>query len=147
MIKAFIREALQQDVPLLWEFLKSYSDEEDAFINRVSLKIDSLDHHISIALMDSQVVGYAWVQDYGTHLRTGFKTARFHDLIVAEHLRMNGIGRELFESVKNWSQHRGVRWLQWQASPKAIVFYERLGLQGEPCPQPEYPFFEIEFAH
>jgi hypothetical protein len=34
--------------------------------------------------------------------------------------------------------------IYWQASPKAVVFYERLGFKGDPCPQPKYPFFEIE---
>lgn len=137
--------AQQQHLAILWEFLKSRSDEEYAFFNRVSQLIEANDHHIAIALFHSKLVGYAWVQDYGPHLRTGFKTARFHDLIVDENMRMKGIGRKLFESIRDWSQARGVRWLQWQASPKAVVFYERLGLKGDLCPQPEYPFFEIEF--
>ncbi|NBD26883.1 GNAT family N-acetyltransferase [Paenibacillus glycinis] len=141
-----IREARQEDIAMLWEFLQPYSDHENAFMKRVSLKMSDTDHHIAIAMTGAQIVGYAWVQDYGAHVRTGFKTARFHDLIVAEPWRMRGIGRELFQSVKSWSQHRGVRWLQWEASPKAVVFYERIGLTGDPCPQPDYQFFEIEFT-
>jgi GNAT superfamily N-acetyltransferase len=141
-----IREVQEQDIPLLWNFLKARSDAEEAlFSERMIQMLRTNDHHIAIALLDSEVVGYAWVQDYGPHLRTGYRTARFHDLIVAENWRRNGIGRRLFESVKAWSRHRGVRWLQWQASPQAVGFYERLGLKGDPCPQPDYPFFEIEF--
>lgn len=141
-----VREAKSADTLLLWKFLKTYADDEHAFSERLNQKIVSEDHHIALAISDGVVVGYAWVQDYGSHIRTGHKTARFHDLIVSENMRRNGIGRSLFESVKTWSEQRGVRWLQWQASPKALEFYERLGLKGDPCPQPDFPFFEIEFA-
>jgi hypothetical protein len=40
-----------------------------------------------------------------------------------------------------------VRYLQWQAhESRAAPFYQRLGYQGAPCPQPDYPEFEIDFG-
>ena len=49
-------------------------------------------------------------------------------------------------AIKTWAERKGVRYLEWQASLSAVPFYERLGYTGDPCPQPDYPFFEIEFA-
>jgi GNAT superfamily N-acetyltransferase len=78
-------------------------------------------------------------------LRTGARTARLHDLFVTPDHRRRGIGSALFLAVKTWAERRGVRYLEWQASRAALPFYERLGYTGDPCPQPDYPFFEIEF--
>ena len=99
-----------------------------------------------LATVDDAIVGYAWVQDYGPHIRGGQRLARFHDLRVAEAFRLRGIGRRLFATARDWAHAHGVLWLQWQSSPHAVGFYERLGLRGEPCPQPDYPEFEIEFS-
>lgn len=48
-------------------------------------------------------------------------------------------------AVVDWAGER-VRWLEWQGHhERAAPFYERLGYRGQPCPQPDYPTFEIEF--
>ena len=60
--------------------------------------------------------------------------------------RKQGIGTLLFNSVVNWARKERVNWLQWQASESAVKFYEKLGYSGDPCPDPEHPFFEIEFS-
>lgn len=141
-----VREARADDLPLLWALIEARSDHDyAAFAVRAEDKMRSGDHCIAVAVLGTEVVGYAWAQDYGPHLRDGERTARFHDLIVAEHARHRGIGRQLFELVRSWAERRGIRWLQWQSSPAAVGFYERLGLKGDPCPQPDHPFFEIEF--
>jgi GNAT superfamily N-acetyltransferase len=106
--------------------------------------VQSPDHYLPVAVDGEHLVGYGWVQDYGPHLRTGARTARLHDLFVVPERRRRGIGLALFLAVKTWAERRGVRYLEWQASRAAIPFYERLGYTGDPCPQPDYPFFEIE---
>ncbi len=107
--------------------------------------VHSSDHYLPVAVDGECLVGYGWVQDYGPHLRTGARTARLHDLFVPLEHRRRGIGAALFLAVMTWAERRGVRYLEWQASPAALPFYERLGYIGDPCPQPDYPFFEIEF--
>ena len=52
----------------------------------------------------------------------------------------------MFNGVLNWARKERVNWLQWQASESAVKFYEKLGYSGDPCPDPEHPFFEIEFS-
>lgn len=97
--------------------------------------------------VDGTVVGYAAVQDFGDHLRTGRRgrVARLHDLFVAPVARGVGVGTALMAAVVAWAEPR-VGYLQWQAHHvDAAPFYERLGFRGEPCPQPDYPEFEIAF--
>jgi hypothetical protein len=55
--------------------------------------------------------------------------------------RVNTVWRE----ESGWVSVRGIRWLQWQASPQAVGFYERLGLKADTRPQPEYPYFKLFF--
>jgi GNAT superfamily N-acetyltransferase len=140
-----IRPVTETDLPSLWLVAKPYADAEEAFTARVRRKQLLADHYIPVCLINDQVVGYAWVHEYGEHIRNGRSTARLNDLIVAPEWRHQGVGRALFESVVAWAEGRGVKWLQWQASTKAVSFYERLGLKGRPCPDPEHPFFEITF--
>lgn len=95
---------------------------------------------------DGGLVGYAAVQDYGPHLRAGrVHHARLHDLYVDPANRRTGVGRALMAAVTTWASTR-VRHLEWQAHhERSAPFYEALGHQGAPCPQPDYPTFEIEF--
>lgn len=97
--------------------------------------------------LDGQLVGYAAVQDYGPHLRIGdvHRIARLHDVYVHAEYRRAGAGRALMAAVTEWAaQH--VRHLEWQAHhERAAPFYERLGFHGEPCPQPDYPTFVVDF--
>jgi len=118
---------------------------DEAARQRFARITQSDDHYLPVAVDDSHHIGYGWAQDYGPHLRTGDRTARLHDLFVPTSQRKRGIGTALFAAIRAWAEGRGVRYLEWQASHAAVPFYERLGYTGNPCPQPEYPFFEIEF--
>jgi GNAT superfamily N-acetyltransferase len=95
---------------------------------------------------DQGLLGYAVVQDYGPHLRAGrVHQGRLHDLYVDPANRRTGAGRALMTAVIAWASAR-VRHLEWQAHhERSAPFYEALGHHGQPCPQPDYPTFEIEF--
>lgn len=143
------REAQEDDWPAVWPLLQGMgvSDAEDVVARRFRTLITRDDWHIVLAELDGAAVGYAAVQDHGDHLRTGRRgrVGRLHDMYVAPASRQRGIGTVLMAAVVRWAEPR-VGYLQWQAhETEAAPFYERLGYRGEPCPQPDYPEFEIEF--
>lgn len=141
-----IKQVEEHDISSIWPIIESNSDNDrELFFQRVRNKMVLDDHYIPVAIMDGLVAGYAWVHDYGPHIRVGHRTARLNDLFVSINHRRQGVGKELFLSVKSWCARRNVKWLQWQSSEKAIAFYEKLGYKGERCPDPDHPFFEIEF--
>ena len=130
----------------MWSLLTQRgSDSESLAQMRFAQMLSSSAHCIQVAVLDGQLVGYAWAQNYGSHLRTGKSTARLHDLFVDGQYRRRGVGRQLFLAVRDWAQQQKITWLQWQASRMAVPFYQKLGLVGDPCPDPTHPFFEIEF--
>src|SRR5919199_2524780 len=144
-----IRSATPEDwsaiVPLLEGVEGQALASNDAARRRFDHIVQSHDHYLPVAIVGDRLVGYGWVQDYGPHLRSGARTARLHDLFVDPDHRRLGIGAALFMAIKTWAGDKGVRYLEWQASLSAVPFYERLGYTGDPCPQPDYPVFEIEF--
>ncbi|MDQ3700334.1 MAG: GNAT family N-acetyltransferase, partial [Chloroflexota bacterium] len=103
------------------------------------------EHLLLVAVSGAEMIGYAWVQDYGPGLRRWWSVARLHDLYVAPGARRRGIGRALIMAVREWATGREtVKYLEWQASQAAVPFYERLGLQGDTrADLEEHPFFEI----
>lgn len=98
-------------------------------------------HFVGVAEAHGRVIGYAWAQDYGPHLRSGEAIVRIHDLFVDPDERRRGAGAALFSHVRDWASERGATYLQWQASHDAIPFYRALGHIGDPCPDPDHPFF------
>ena len=94
----------------------------------------------------TRLVGYAAIQDYGTHLRLGdqHRMSRLHDLYVRPDDRRRGAGRALMDAVKTWAGER-VRYVEWQAGlHTSAPFYERLGYRGDAYPQPTHPTFCID---
>jgi GNAT superfamily N-acetyltransferase len=138
-----IRKAQISDFPALVSLFAS--PEHDGLEDRFRSVISSCDHVLVVAELESSIVGYAMAQGYGPRLRSGEETVRLHDLMVSSEHRRRGVGQALFAVVKDWVNARGARYLEWQSSAAGIAFYESLGLKGDPCPQPEYPFFEIDF--
>ncbi len=120
--------------------------EHDGLEDRFKRVILSHDHVFVVGELEGAIVGYAMAQGYLPHLRSSDETVRLHDLMVVDKYRRRGVGRALFGAVTDWVKARGSRYLEWQSSASGIAFYESLGLKGDPCPQPEYPFFEMDFT-
>ncbi|EFH87927.1 GNAT family N-acetyltransferase [Ktedonobacter racemifer] len=145
MSEPHVRHAQPEDWQHILPLLKRKIDSEQEVKRRFEDFIRRSDHYLPVAFIDARLVGYGWVQNYGAHLRAGFQTARLHDLFVHPEYQKQGVGAALFNSCKEWAQQTGVRYLEWQANQSSLGFYQRLGYIGDPCPQPDYPFFEIDF--
>lgn len=144
-----IRPLTAADWPGFWPMLHDMGtdDDEPTARERYLELLTDPRWGILTADVDRALVGYVAIQDYGPHLRLGslHRIARMHDLYVRPEYRRRGIGRELMQGAATWTA-RHARYLEWQAgAATSAPFYERLGYHGEPCPQPEYPTFVIDF--
>ena len=144
-----IRPALESDWPAIERLLHAMGFTEGQSSEQLRLRFCELirrtDHIVCVA-ENAGLIGYAWAQDFGPHLRSGEATVRLHDLWVDEQARRHGVGRELFESVREWARARPVRWLQWQVSSSAVRFYAALGISPTPSEDDSHPFYEVDFG-
>ncbi|HVX42952.1 MAG TPA: GNAT family N-acetyltransferase [Mycobacteriales bacterium] len=143
------RQLTADDWAEFWPMLKDMGTDDDADQARPRYEMLVQDPRWGIlgAQDGDRLVGYAAVQDYGPHLRLGdmHRLARLHDLYVLPRHRRRGVGTSLLEAAKTWTAEHA-RYLEWQAGEHTSApFYTRLGYTGEPCPQPEYPTFVIDF--
>ena len=149
MSQVSTRLLMPLDWPRLWPLLKGMGgqDSED-LAHSTFLDLLKDDRWLLLAAdVDGILVGYAAAQDFGPRLRASVsgRVARLHDLFVDPGLRRTGVGRALMHGVTTWAGNR-VSYLQWQAhETSAAPFYERIGHRGSPCPQPDFPEFEIDF--
>jgi GNAT superfamily N-acetyltransferase len=146
-----VRAARRDDWAQMWPLLVGMGgvrgDEEEQTHTRFLRLADDPAWLIIVADDGQRLDGYAAAQDYGDHLRAGKqgRVARLHDVYVVPTSRNAGVGRLLMDAVVKWAATR-VRYLQWQAhESRSAPFYQKLGYQGQPCPQPDYPEFEIKF--
>jgi GNAT superfamily N-acetyltransferase len=144
-----IRPLTAADWPAFWPLLKDMGtdDEEHTARPRYDTLVQDPRWGVLGATDNGVLLGYAAVQDYGPHLRLGnlHRIGRLHDLYVHPDHRRRGMGRALMDGAAAWAATR-VRYLEWQAGHSTSApFYERLGYHGDPCPQPEYPTFVIDF--
>lgn len=102
--------------------------------------------YLPVAQVAGEVVGYALAQDFGPGLRATFTTGRLHDLYVDPAARRCGAGTALVHSVVDWAGGRDQAMiLDWQASPGAVEFYERLGFTPDWVGDyPECPGFTLD---
>lgn len=84
---------------------------------------------------DGVVQGYAFCvleQHPGNNILTDIKTLYIDDLCVDEGRRGEGIGRQLYEYVKQYAKDQGCYNLtlnMWEGNDDAIRFYRNLGLK------------------
>lgn len=141
------RMATHADWSEVWPLIhqRGASDSEELAKSRYLKYATSDDHVIVLGLVENRIVGYAWAQNFGPHLRTGKVLHRFHDLFVLEKYRNCGVARAMFEQIQDWSRKSGANWLQWNANPSSTGFYERLGFKSIPEEEEGFPFFEITY--
>jgi GNAT superfamily N-acetyltransferase len=142
-----IRKTVTEDWARLWTLLQHMGLTKSRARSRELLEsfIGNDQHCLTVAEANNELIGYAWAQSYGQHLRTLDITARLHDLFVLPTHRKRGIAEQLLKAVIEWAKVSNVKYLQWQANKASAAFYERLGYGAIPDPDPEHPFFEIEF--
>ncbi len=140
-------------VPADWPWISSILLERDRNVDSLAAahqrylrRIDSTLSCVLVAMNNDDFVGFAMAQQWDEYLMSGRKQIRFSTLEVLPAHQRQGVGRALFEGIVGWAEDIGATWLEWYASPSAVPFYERLGFKGDPCPQPEYPYFEIHFS-
>ena len=86
---------------------------------------------------DDKVLGHAFcmhqqIQDH--KLLTDIKTLYIDDICVDEAARSKGVGRMLYESVKEYAIEKrfyNITLNVWQCNPTAIKFYESMGLKPQ----------------
>jgi GNAT superfamily N-acetyltransferase len=142
-----VRMAIYDDWEDFWNLVekRGATDSFEQAHMRYTVMIENPNHLIIIAEIEEIIIGYAWAQDYGSHLRTGHKLSRFHDLFVLEQYRHRGAAARLFETVRSWAEKNGSSWLQWNANPNSTSFYKKLGYNPIPEEEEGFPFFEIAY--
>lgn len=91
---------------------------------------------------DGAVLGYIMCQEHaisGSALKS-VKTLYIDDLCVEEKARGKGVGKKLFQFVKDYAQENGfynITLHVWEGNPGAKQFYESLGLK------PQYTNLEL----
>ena len=91
---------------------------------------------------DGAVLGYIMCQEHaisGSALKS-VKTLYIDDLCVEEKARGKGVGKKLFQFVKEYAQENGfynITLHVWEGNPGAKQFYESLGLK------PQYTNLEL----
>ncbi len=81
------------------------------------------------------VLGYCFTKKHQTlndNILTDIKTLYIDDLCVEKTTRGLGIGRKLYEFVRNYAKENGYYNLTlnvWECNPKAKAFYDTLGMK------------------
>lgn len=149
-----IRRATESDAASLWPLCVAFGlvaervdtspTAED--LERLQAILGDPDRRVFVAEEGSELVGYAYAQDYGVSLRADWSVARLNDLYVDLAHRNHGLARQLHGAAIDWWASRTVRFLEWRASESAVHFYEHLGYQPDFAGDyAKHPFFEHEF--
>lgn len=144
-----MRPAAEDDWPEIEGLLRAMGFAESQSSEQLERRVREIvgrdDHCLCVAAEGENLLGYAWAQTLGPHLRSGDAIVRLHDRFVREDSRCAGVGRSLFDEVRTWAEVRGARWLQWHAGTGSVAFYESLGFFPTPSEDETHPFYEIEF--
>ncbi|MCH9008544.1 GNAT family N-acetyltransferase [candidate division KSB1 bacterium] len=133
----FLRQAQEEDVPLLLDFIKQLADYEklshvvvaDAESLRRTLFGEIAFAEVILADYQNQSVGFAlFFHNYSTFL--GKPGIYLEDLFVVPAMRGKGIGRELLKYLARLTKERNCGRLEWSVldwNKPAIEFYKNMG--------------------
>lgn len=133
----FIRQAQEEDVPLLLDFIKQLADYEklshvvvaDAESLRRTLFGEIAFAEVILADYQNQSVGFAlFFHTYSTFL--GKPGIYLEDLFVVPAMRGKGIGRQLLKYLARLTKERNCGRLEWSVldwNKPAIEFYKNMG--------------------
>ena len=143
-----IRKAENKDIPRILELLKDVNlihhlGRPDIFnigTKYTEYKLEKMikeDKNIIFVYTNSSdlVLGYCFTQTHQTlndNILTDIKTLYIDDLCVEKTTRGLGIGRKLYEFVKNYAKENGYYNLTlnvWECNPNAKAFYDTLGMK------------------
>ena len=140
-----IRRALNKDIDKILDLLKQvclvhHNGRPDIFsvgtkYNRAELEELILDDNNPIFVYDDGgVLGYAFcnILEAKGHVLSNIKTLYIDDLCVDEASRGKGVGKALYQYVKEFAKENkiyNVTLNVWQCNPSAKKFYESLGLK------------------
>lgn len=146
-----IRQAQATDFiqlkPMLLDM--GFVDEEGALAQRFLAFCTAPEHLLLVAEEGQTLLGYAALQDYGPHLRSGnsHRTVKLDDLYTSPASRRQGVGRALMQAVEDWAQRRPVRYVFWYANQReAGLAYQAMGYRPAPSGQEGFDFYEIDFG-
>ena len=138
------RPARPDEVPRiveLWDELMSLHERLDRrFVRRsgatasfevfVRHNLESESAVVLVAEVDGEIAGYCMAAE--AELPPVFEIGpigEIYDIVVAEHHRRQGIGRELVDGVCDWAREHGMERIDLRASvrnPEALAFWRRL---------------------
>lgn len=133
-LKINVREALPADMEAVLSLIQDLAEFEKA-PEQVIVTVDDLKRDgfgekqffkAFVAEVDGEVVGIALT--YLGYSTWKGKLLYLDDIVVREHLRSKGIGRQLFDRVIQYGAQENARVLKWQVlrwNKDAIRFYKR----------------------
>jgi GNAT superfamily N-acetyltransferase len=123
-----VRKATDADADALFglaaEFATSFVPERAAFEIALADIITTDGANLSVAEVNSEVIGYCLGFDHYTFYANG-RVAWVEEITVKETVRRKGVGKALMENFEEWSSNRGSR-LVALATRRASSFYRSI---------------------
>ncbi|ANE43800.1 GNAT family N-acetyltransferase [Deinococcus puniceus] len=141
----------EQLKPMLLDM--GFVDDESGLARRFAASCQAETYGVLVAELEEdgqhKLVGYAFLHDYGSHLRSGdmHRTAKLDDLYTLPDFRRRGIARQLMKAAEAWAKTRPLRYIFWYANiGEAGTAYRQMGYKAADAGQEGFLFFEIDFG-
>lgn len=132
-----IRPATEKDISVLMKFIRLLA-EHHGYLHKLKTTEESIKQHLFsekpigetvIAYLNDQPVGYAlFTYNFSTLL--GKPGMYAIDMFVVKEARRQGVGKQLFDYLKNVAKKRNygrIDWSVWEFNQEAAAFYEAIG--------------------